>query len=388
MTQRIYLDNAATSWPKPQAVWDAVDRTTREIGAAAGRGAYREAQQVERLIEDARSRAAALIGVGDASRVVFGFNGTDCLNQAILGLVTPGTHVVTSVVEHNSVLRPLRWLEQHRDVRVTRVGCSDEGLISPDEVASACSAGADLAVLNHVSNVTGAVQPIAEVGARLRDLPTLLLVDAAQSLGHMAVDVPTLGADLLAAPTHKGALGPLGGGILYLAPGLERRITPIRMGGTGTQSDRDDQPEACPERYESGNLNVPAIVGLAEGLKYLENETVAAVHHRATTLAEQLRSGLREIPGVSILADGAAQRLGVVSIVVHDYHPQEFAAALDAAFGVQVRAGFHCSPRQHAALGSHDAGGAVRFSLGAFNQARDVDRALEAVTALVSAGPM
>ena len=222
MNDRIYLDNAATSWPKPEAVYDAVDRYQREVGGPNGRSGYREALEANRVVERARRGVAKLIGAPDPLHVVFGCNGTDVLNLAIRGSVRPGDHVVTTVCDHNSVLRPLRALREQHDVTVTYVPCDGQGFVSPDDVRAALRPNTRLVAVVHASNVTGAIQPIAEIGPIVRESEALFLVDAAQSLGHVPIDVRQLEVDLLAAPGHKGLLGPLGTGVLYLRPGVER----------------------------------------------------------------------------------------------------------------------------------------------------------------------
>lgn len=375
--ERIYLDNAATSWPKPEAVYAAVDRYLRQSGAPAGRSAYRQASEAERLLEDARRRLAEWIGAEEPRRVVFTCNGTDALNLALHGLLRPGDHVVTSVVEHNSVLRPLRDLELREEVAVTRVGCDAQGRIDPDEVRRAVRTSTRLIALTHASNVTGAIQPIEEVGRVAREQEILLLVDAAQSLGHIPVDVRRLGAHLLAAPGHKGLLGPLGTGLLYIAPGVEEQLLPVRQGGTGTQSQDDRQPASLPDRYESGNPNVPGILGLGAALGYLQQRGIAELQQHESQLAAQLLEGLRSMSGVTVHGPQEAEnRVGVVSITVDGWEPQELAAALDSAASVQVRAGLQCAPLMHRALGTDTRGGTLRYSPGAFTTPAQIDAAL------------
>jgi selenocysteine lyase/cysteine desulfurase len=259
---RIYLDNAATSWPKPESVYQAVDDYQRRLGAPAGRGVYAEATEVERLVNNCRKKVAQLINEADPTRVIFTQNGTDSLNLAIHGWLQPGDHVVTSVCEHNSVLRPLRFLAEHRNVSTTYVGCDAQGRVDPGDIRRAIQPQTRLIALTHASNVTGTIQPVEEVGKIAKERGISFLVDAAQTLGHMRVDVQRIGCQMLAAPGHKGLLGPLGTGVLYIAPGVEARLLPIRQGGTGTRSDEDIQPTTLPDRYESGNLNVSGIVGL------------------------------------------------------------------------------------------------------------------------------
>lgn len=375
---RIYLDNAATTWPKPEAVWQAVDDYQRWLGAPAGRGAYHEAAEVERLVEQCRSHIRTLIGAEDPRQIVFTLNGTDSLNQALHGCLRPGDHVITSVCEHNSILRPLRQWQDCGDVRVTYIRCDAQGYINPNDVRRAIQPRTRLVALLHASNVTGAVQPLAEVGAIAREHEVLFLVDAAQSLGHVPVNVTELGCDLLAAPGHKGLYGPLGTGLLYIAPGVEAELVPTRQGGTGTRSDEDIQPTSLPDRYESGNLNVPGIVGLNAGVAEVQRRGLTSIGEHERQLTERLLSGLAEIRGVTLYGPGAGdsvQRVGVVSFNLENFEPQELAALLDSTRSIQVRAGIHCAPRMHQALGTSPRG-TVRFSVGLFNTLEDVEAAL------------
>ncbi len=274
---RIYLDNAATSWPKPPEVYDAVDDYQRRLGAPAGRGAYGTGVEVQRMVADCRKTIAELLNAGSPSRVVFGFNGTDVLNMALHGILREGDHVVTSVVEHNSVLRPLKWLEQHRSVSVTRVDCDADGVVDAENLVDAFQSSTKLIALTHASNVTGAIQPIEDAARLAHDNDALLLVDAAQSLGHLPINVQSQRIDLLAASGHKGLLGPLGTGVLYIADGLEAQMESLRQGGTGTKSEEDVQPSELPFMLEAGNLNVPGLVGLGAGAAYVKKRTIADI---------------------------------------------------------------------------------------------------------------
>lgn len=385
MGDRIYLDNAATSWPKPTQVYDIADHYQRALGAPAGRSAYREAAEVERLIADARRRAAELIGAASPDRIVFTLNATDALNLTLHGLLRSGDHVITTVVEHNSVLRPLRWLEDHADVQVTRVACDAQGIVDPGAIRKAIQPNTRLISLNHVSNVTGAIQPVENVGQIAREHGLHYLVDAAQSIGHLPVDVNTLAADFVAFPGHKGLLGPLGCGLLYIAPGLESELQPIRQGGTGTASDTDRQPETMPDRYESGNHNVPAIVGLGAGLEYIASRTIQKLDAHDQQLTRLLVDGLTSIPGVQLYGPKEMEhRTGVISISIAGYDPQEVAGMLDSAYRIQVRAGIQCAPLMHRALGTVKRGGTIRFSLGPFNTEHHIRTAVRAVEEIAS----
>jgi cysteine desulfurase family protein len=384
--ERIYLDNAATSWPKPEAAYAAVDRYLRQNGAPAGRSAYAEAAAAERLVHDARAAIARLLGVQAPERVVFAFNGTDALNLAIHGLLKPGDHVVTTVVEHNSVLRPLAELEQHGSVRVTRVGCNSFGQVSADDVRAALQPETRLVAIVHASNVTGAIQPVEEIAEIAHRHSAYVLIDAAQTAGHLPIKFSELGCDLLAAPGHKGLLGPLGTGILALAPGMEERLASVRQGGTGTRSEVDRQPAALPDKYEAGNHNVPGIAGLGAAVEFLLERGVAALHSQTVEHCGRLLERLSGIEGLTLYGPrSAAERVGVVSLSLAGYDSQEVAATLDSVYRIQVRSGIHCAPLMHRALGTLDQGGTVRLSLGPFTTAAHVDAAADAIAEIAAA---
>lgn len=383
--RRVYLDNAATSWPKPEAVYQAVDDYLRHNGAPAGRGGYAEAAQVGSLVADARRRIADLLGLDDSRRVIFGLNGTDALNLAIHGLLADGDHVVTTDVEHNSVLRPLAAWEQAGRITVTRVPCDERGVVDPAAVGQALKKKTRLVAVSHASNVTGAVQDVAAIARLAHDAGALVLCDAAQTVGHFDVDIAALGVDLLAASGHKGLLGPLGTGVLTFAAHVPAQLASVRQGGTGTESESERQPESLPSKYESGNLNVAGIAGLRAGVAYLAERGIANVAEHGRQLTERLLQGLAEIQGVRIVGPReAGARVPLVSIVVEGYDPQEVALALDASCRVQVRAGLHCAPRVHDRLGTLASGGTVRFSLGPFTTAEDIEIACRAVAELAA----
>jgi cysteine desulfurase family protein len=385
MQPRIYLDNAATSWPKPEAVYRAVEHYQRNVGASAGRSVYAEAVEASQGVDAARQAVARVLGVRDARHIIFTANGTEALNLAIRGVLRQGEHVVTSDVEHNSVLRPLRELQDAGVIEVTRVPCDAEGVVAAEAIIDAVRPNTSLIVLSHASNVTGAIQPVEAVGAAASQRGILLLVDAAQALGHLPIDVPSLHCDLLAAPGHKGLLGPLGTGVLYIRPGVEERLRSLRQGGTGSQSDDDHQPSLLPDKYESGNHNVPGILGLGAGVRYLQERGFEEIRRHELELTAQLLEGLSQVPGVTLFGPGdPAQRVGVVSFTLEGIDPQEAASLLDAVHHVQARSGIHCAPRMHQSLGTASTGGTIRFSTGLFTTASEIAAAIEAVAQIAT----
>ena len=382
---RIYLDNAATSWPKPTVVYEAIDHYLRELGAPAGRSTYREAVEVERLVADARRQLGLLLGDVAPQHVIFTANGTDSLNLALHGILRPGDHVVTSVVEHNSVLRPLRHLEQAGTIEVSRVACDGQGTIDPADVQQEIRRNTRLIALTHASNVTGAIQPVDEIGRIAAEHGVLFLLDAAQTLGHFAVDVQKIGAHLVAAPAHKALLGPLGLGLLYIAPGVEKQLTPTRQGGTGTQSESDVQPESLPDKYESGNHNVPAIIGLGAAINELRAKGLDQIQQHTQARLAELLEGLAAIDQITLHGPSDARRqAAIVSVSVAGYDPQEVASMLDVGYSVQVRAGLHCAPLMHEALGTRAHGGTLRLSLGQFNTPAHIEAAVSGLAEIAT----
>jgi cysteine desulfurase family protein len=379
---RIYLDNAATSFPKPPGIAEAVVRAVHDEGAAEGRSATRAALRVHEVVARCRQRVARLLGAPSAERIVFTFNGTDSLNLALHGLLRPGDHVVISAIEHNSVLRPLRYLRD-RAIEVTSVPVDQHGRVRVDDVKNALRKETRLVALVHVSNVTGAIQPIDDVGEMARAHGAFFLVDAAQSAGHIPIDVSRSPIDLLAAPGHKGLLGPLGTGILYVGPGVEEQLESVRQGGTGSHSEDDRQPERLPDKYESGNHNVPGLFGLEAALAWIEERGVQEIGRHERELTEQLVAGLAPIKGLRIYGPRSPEeRVGVVSLTLDGFESQELATVLDTSFGIETRAGLHCAPGAHRSLGTFAGGGTLRMSVGPFTTADHVEATLAAFRAL------
>jgi len=380
LAARLYFDQAATSWPKPESVYQAVDHYQRRLGAAAGRGAYADAVEVAQRVSRTRAAVARLLGAESPQRIVFAFNGTDALNIAIHGVLARGGHAIATVAEHNSVLRPLRTLERAGRIAVTRIAVDRCGIVDVDDVQRALRPDTALIAVTHASNVTGAIQPAAEIGQVARESDALFLLDAAQTAGEVPIDVRGLNVDLLAAPGHKGLLGPLGTGVLYVRPGVEERVDSFRQGGTGTRSEEDVQPDDLPDKYEAGNLNVPGIVGLDAGIEWLLVQGIERLRSQTVAHTELLLARLTAVPGVTIYGpELAGERVGLLSFNVAGIEPQELAAILDSAYGIQVRAGLHCAPLMHAALGTLKQGGTARLSFGPFNTPDEIERAADAI---------
>ncbi len=376
----IYFDNAATSFPKPEAVYRAVEHALREIGAGPGRGSHRQGLAASRLVFEAREAIAGLFGVADSARVIFTHSATEALNLAVNGLLKPGDHVVSTTMEHNSLVRPLHLAEQN-GVEVTWVAGDKSGVVESRQIAAAMRGNTRLVAITHCSNVTGAIQPIGEIGALTRKSGIRLLVDAAQSAGAIPIDVNALGIDLLAVPGHKGLFGPQGTGFLYIAEGVELR--PLLVGGTGGYSASAEQPETLPERFESGTLNTPGIAGLKAGVEFVRSTGVAAIRRKEILLVTQLLDGLMGIPGVDTYApESAEMRGGVVSFTVAGHDPAEIGFRLDNEFDIAVRVGLHCAPSAHRTIGTYP-GGTVRVSPGYFSSEQDIETFLRALRSIV-----
>jgi cysteine desulfurase/selenocysteine lyase len=377
---RIYLDNAATSFPKPEAVFAAVDHYNRNVGAAVGRGAYSASVEVQGTVNRCRKQAADFFGAESPDCIIFTFNGTDSLNLALHGLLKQGDHVVASKIEHNSVLRPLRELQLRKGIEVSYVDTDATGRIEPADVKAALRPNTKLIALIHASNVTGTIQPIADVGEIARNAGVLFLVDAAQSAGHLPIDLRNLPVDLLACPGHKGLLGPLGTGLLYIRPGIETQLESIRQGGTGSQSEDDQQPETLPDKYESGNHNAPGLYGLETAFGYLQERGIKSLRAHEQQLTTQLLNGLSTIPKLELFGPkNTEEQVGVVSVSLPGFDPQILSTILDENFSIQTRAGLHCAPGVHKSIGTFETGGTVRLSTGPFTTAEDIDTAVAAL---------
>jgi len=379
MSHRIYLDNASTSHPKPETVYQAADHTLRQ-GANPGRGGHRAVLSLDRLVFETRELVAALFGVRDSSRIVFTANATLAINTALFGVLKSGDRVVTSSMEHNAVTRPLREL-QDRGVDLVKVQADCRGQLDIDEVRRAClEKKTRLLLLNHCSNVTGTVQPIETLGAWCREQGILFMVDGSQSAGSIPLNLETLCIDLFAAPGHKGLLGPQGTGFLYIHEALT--LTPLLFGGTGGHSHSDRPPDQLPERLESGTMNTPGLAGLKAALEYIEETGLEQICAREQQLVAQLVTGLDAIEGVIVYGPTTAQVHGAaISFNISGRDPAEIGFLLDRDFDISVRAGLQCAPDAHRTIGTYPAG-TVRVSPSYLTAEADIEAFLQAVSAL------
>jgi cysteine desulfurase family protein len=367
----IYLDNAATSFPKPESVYQALDRFARTSLANPGRAGHRMALAAEHALDDARHRLNQFFHGLAPERFIFTLNGTDALNIAIKGVLQPGAHVVTTDLEHNSVSRPLQALAQAGTITLTRVAADATGTVQPADVAAAVTAHTRLLAVTHASNVLGTVQPIAEYGAVARQRNLLLLVDAAQTAGVLPIDVQAQHIDLLALPGHKSLLGPTGTGVLYVGP--RANVRPWREGGTGGDSSSPTQPTELPYFLEGGTPNVLGIAGLVAGLHYVTERGLGAIHAHEVELVERLWTRLDQLPGVTVFGHrDHARRVGTLSFRTETLPATEIGGILDQAFTLAIRPGLHCAPYVHRSLHTFP-DGLVRVSPGPFNTAADVD---------------
>ena len=374
----IYLDNAATSFPKPPRVVRAMAGTLQKLGANPGRSGHMLALSSGRIIQNCREMLAEAFGAPAAENIIFTSNCTEAINIAIRGMLHEGDEVICSHAEHNAVMRVLKSLEEQGAIRIRTLVPDSMGLLTPEGLRAAITPKTALCVLCHASNVTGVIQPIRQLSDTLKPYGVPLLVDAAQTAGVLDVSLQSLGADMIAMPGHKGLLGPHGTGVLVLGPGMLPR--PLILGGTGSQSESMLQPGQLPDRYESGTLNLPGIAGLFAGARF-------ALKHRCdietyeNQLAQRLRMQLGSMGALRLLGHPSAPKVGVISFVPLQRDAGELADALSRA-GFALRAGLHCAPSIHQWLGTLHTG-ACRASVGIYNTEEEIDRFAEATARLV-----
>jgi len=377
----IYLDNAATSFPKPLQVIEAVEGTLRHNAANPGRGGHQLSLQAGRLVMECRETVARFFGVDDSTRIAFTANATEAINLGLFGVLQPGDRVVTTSMEHNAVVRPLKALSD-QGVEVFRVMADSLGLVDPAEIRKACTPGTRLLMMNHCSNVTGTLQAIEEIGPWCRQQGILFMVDAAQSAGVFPIHVEEMAIDLLAVPGHKSLLGPSGTGFLYVRKGLELR--PLLYGGTGNFSQSATQPTEMPERLESGTLNTIGLAGLKAGVEFIESVGMDQLRSHEQELLSLLIAGLSEIDSVNLYGPlGSTRHGGALSFNVKNIDPSMLGFRLDHEYGICCRVGLHCAPEAHDSIGSLPEG-TVRLSPGYFNTAAEIEQTLIAIRAIIA----
>lgn len=378
----IYLDNAATTFPKPEAVYSAMDKAFREIGASPNRGGYRQALEAARILFAAREALAELFRVADSSRFIITHSATESLNLAVKGFLKPGDHVVTTTMEHNSLARPLHEVCEN-GVQLTCVNGDDDGYVPVEAILAAITPATRMVAMTHCSNVTGALNPAGEIGASLKSRGIKFLLDASQSAGTVPIDIPAMNVDLLAAPGHKGLYGPQGTGFLYIAENIV--LKPLLVGGTGGASTGLTPPEDLPERYESGTHNLAGIAGLKAAADFIISTGVDNIQRHEMLLVSRLVEGLSSLNNVRVVnADLAKPRGAVVSFTLQGVDPATIGFILDRDFDIAVRVGLHCAPLAHRTVGTFPEG-TVRVSPGIFNTAADIDCFLAAMNEIATA---
>lgn len=381
----IYFDNAATSWPKPPGMMAAMTDYNDKIGGSPGRSGHHRSLDAGRIILEARETLAELFGCSDSLRIAFTKNATEALNMALAGILNPGDHVIASSMEHNSVMRPLRHLEG-QGVQLSVVACSGDGSLDPDVVRAAIRPRTRLVMVTHASNVTGTVQPVAALGKIARDHGILFCVDAAQTAGALPINIDEMAIDLLAFSGHKSLFGPQGTGGLYVREGLEKELRPLMMGGTGSRSEFEEQPDFMPDIYESGTPNTIGIAGLGAGVRFVLSEGVEAIRNKEEALAARFLAGVAALPGITFYGPrDAASRTAVVSFNIAGVSPSTAALEFDERFGILCRPGLHCAPAAHRSIGTFPQG-TIRFGFGYFNTEEEIDLALEAIRFLACNG--
>lgn len=372
----IYMDNGATSFPKPQEVLETLIDVTANYCANPGRSGHFMAARTAQEIYKTRLAAAQLFNIEDAGRIVFTKNCTESLNLALKGILREGDHVVTTSMEHNSVIRPLIELRK-KGVSTTFVSCRQDGSVSTEDIKSAVRKNTKLIVMTAASNVTGTIMPLEETGRIAVRKGVLFMVDGAQGAGHMELDVKKNHIDILAAPGHKGLLGPQGTGLLYIREGV--RIQPLLAGGTGSKSKQEEQPQDFPEGYEAGTVNAPGIIALGAAIRFINRIGVRAIENHERKLTQKLQTGLKKIAGVQLYGpENVADKTAVIAINIRGIGCEEAAGLLNDKYGIAVRAGFHCSPRAHETIGTADIG-CIRICPGFYTSEKELDAVIRAI---------
>ncbi|WP_320047849.1 aminotransferase class V-fold PLP-dependent enzyme [uncultured Ilyobacter sp.] len=371
-----YFDNAATSYPKPDEVYSVLIETMKNRGGNPGRGSHRMALDAFRAVYETRVKLAKLFNVDDPLRIAFTQNATMSLNFAIKGVFKPGDHVITTSLEHNSVLRPLFSMEQQGKVELTIIEADCQGIISLDDIEEAIQENTKAIVITHASNLTGTIIPIKKIGEIVKKHGILLIVDASQSAGILEIDVKNMNIDILCFTGHKSLFGPQGTGGIYLRKGVE--IKPLMEGGSGSHSKLKRQPQEMPDLLECGTLNAPGIAALGAGVDFIMKTGMGNIRKHENELTEAFIKGLKGIDKVRIYGPETGERTPVVALNMGNIDPAEVSALLDEEYEIAVRPGMHCAPLAHRSIGTYETG-AVRFSFGYFNTKKEISEAIEAI---------
>jgi cysteine desulfurase / selenocysteine lyase len=373
----IYLDNAATSFPKPECVYREIDRCLRNYCANPGRGGHSMSIEAGRAVMEARAVICNFFNIKNIMQLSFTKNATEALNIAIKGCLKPGSHVITTCMEHNSVMRPLKTLERDMGIELTIVEGNELGEIEPGNIKKHIKSNTVLIVSTLSSNVNGVIMPVKEIGRIARDAGVIFLVDASQGAGSMPVDVEEQNIDLLAFPGHKGLMGPQGTGGLFVRENI--KLVPLMEGGTGSNSENMYQPEMMPDVLESGTLNTPGIIGLCNGIKYIQNLGINNIGNYKHMLIKRLIEGVEEIRGIKMYSVGESSRnSGIAAVNFDGFDSTEISDILDKEYGIATRAGLHCAPSAHRVLKTEYIG-IVRFSVSSFNTVEEIDLTINAL---------
>ena len=383
MSQLIYLDNSATTFPKPEAVYQFMDTFYRKHGVNPGRSGFDAAIETEEIVHDTRKILTELFNGDDPNRLTFSYNASDSLNMILQGLAEKGDHIVTTFLEHNSVLRPLHHLELNGIVQVTHVMFDERGYIHPDVIKKVIKENTKMVVVNHSSNVIGTIQPLAEIGKICRDNGVFFIVDASQSAGAVTIDMKAMNIDVVCFTGHKCLMGPTGIGGSYVMENVPVRGT--RFGGTGVRSAVKTHLEEFPYRLECGTLNILGVAGLNAGVNWVNKQGIKELHQMEMALWEKLKTGLQSIEGViTYCANGSENQNPVLSFNVKGFESGDVGTLLDVDYNIACRTGLQCAPKVHEGIGTFDIHGTVRLSIGPFNTEEHIDKAIEAVKEIAS----
>jgi cysteine desulfurase family protein len=381
----VYFDNAATSWPKPESAYKAVDNCLRNVGANPGRSGHKMSIEAGRIVYDARDAIAELFNVDDPARITLGLNATDGLNVGIKCLLDPGDHVITSSMEHNSVMRPLRYLLEARKIELTVVQCDKTGYLNPADIEKNIQPNTKLVVINHASNVVGTIQPIDKIGEIVsRHEGMYFMIDAAQSAGVIPIDVVKSKIDMIGFAGHKGMMGPQGTGGIYIGDSLEEKLHMLKQGGTGSDSELEIHPDFLPDKFESGTKNTPGLAGLVAGLEFIKEVGIEKIHQHEMALTERLTRGLEKLDEVVVFGPKDPQKqTAVVSFNILGMEPSDVSYSMDRNYEIMTRVGLHCAPTAHKTIGSAPKG-TIRLSMGYFSTEKEVDYVLNSIKKIIA----